>query len=167
MRAYEIDSPDGIDALHLAERDPPALGTGEVLVQLRASSLNYRGLLMVSDPAARGVRYPCIPNSDGAGEVLAIGDGVRRFQLGDRVAGCFFQRWSDGEIDGDGMASALGGALDGLLADQAVLREDGVVRIPDHLSFAAASTLPTLCRHPSRHAPGGGAGDSRSTAVTR
>ena len=78
MRAYEIVSADGIDALHLAERPAPHPGPGEVLVRMRASSVNYRDLLTILDPESRAIPYPRIPNSDGAGEVLAIGPGVTR-----------------------------------------------------------------------------------------
>src|SRR5690606_13648544 len=81
-------------------------------------------------------------NSDGAGEVLAVGPGVQAFAPGDRVAGCFFQHWIDGPCTEEAMASALGGALDGVLAEEANLKADGVVKIPEHLSFAEAATLP-------------------------
>jgi NADPH:quinone reductase-like Zn-dependent oxidoreductase len=142
MRAYEIVSADGIDALHLAERPSPAPGPGEVLVRVRASSLNYRDLLTVLDPESRAIPYPRIPNSDGAGEVVAVGPGVTRFAPGDRVAGTFFQRWGCGPITAEAMASALGGAQDGVLAEEVVLAERGLVPIPAHLSFEEAATLP-------------------------
>ncbi|MCG8598505.1 MAG: NAD(P)-dependent alcohol dehydrogenase [Kiloniellales bacterium] len=142
MKAYEIISAEGIDALALNARPEPKPGPGQVLVRLRASSINYRDLLNILDPPARGIAYPRIPNSDGAGEVVEVGPGVTRFAAGDRVAGCFFQRWPAGGITAEAMASALGGALDGLLAEYAVLEEDGVVAVPDHLSFEAAATLP-------------------------
>jgi NADPH:quinone reductase-like Zn-dependent oxidoreductase len=142
MRAYEIVTADGIDALHVAERPSPQPGAGEVLVRIRASSLNYRDLMTVLDPASRAIPYPRIPNSDGAGEVLAVGPGVTRFAPGDRVAGTFFQRWDDGPITADAIASALGGAQDGVLAEEAVLAERGLVRLPAHLSFDEAATLP-------------------------
>ena len=142
MRAFEIRSADGIDALHLADRPSPEPGTGEVLVRMRAASLNYRDLMTVQDPEGRRLPYPRIPNSDGAGEVVAIGAGVSRFKPGDRVAGCFFQRWPGGEITPEAMSSALGGALDGVLAEEVLLSEDGLVMVPEHLSFEAAATLP-------------------------
>jgi NADPH:quinone reductase-like Zn-dependent oxidoreductase len=113
-----------------------------VLVRIRASALNYRDLMTVLDPQSRGLPYPRIPNSDGAGEVLAVGAGVTRFQPGDSVAGTFFQRWEDGPITADAMASALGGALDGVLAEQVLLAERGLVRVPEHLTFDQAATLP-------------------------
>ena len=142
MKAFEIVSPDGIDALNLAERDDPVAGAGQVVVRLRASAINFRGLATVRDPEPRGIPYPTIPNSDGAGEVVAIGEGVTRVAPGDRVMGTFFQRWVDGPITADAMASAMGGAIDGVLAELAVLSEDGIVAIPEHLSFEEAATLP-------------------------
>lgn len=142
MKAYEIVSADGVDALKLASRPTPEPGPGEALVRIHASSINYRDLATILDPVARGLPYPRIPNSDGAGTVVAVGPGVTRWKPGDRVAGCFFQRWPDGPIDADAMASALGGALDGVLAEAVALREDGLVAIPDHLTFEEAATLP-------------------------
>lgn len=142
MRAYEIVSPDGIDTLTLADRPSPEPGHGEVLVRMRASSVNYRDLVTVEDPGPRNISYPRVPNSDGAGKVIAVGSGVTEFAPGDRVAGCFFRRWIDGPITADAMASALGGALDGVLAEEVVFPADGVVRIPDHLSYEQAATLP-------------------------
>jgi NADPH:quinone reductase-like Zn-dependent oxidoreductase len=142
MRAFEIVSADGVDALQLNERPQPKPGAGEILVALRASSINYRDLSTVEDPLARGLALPLIPNSDGAGEVVEVGAGVTRFRPGDRVAGCFFQRWDDGGISAEAMASALGGALDGVLAETAVLREAGAVLLPPQLSYEEGATLP-------------------------
>jgi NADPH:quinone reductase-like Zn-dependent oxidoreductase len=142
MRAYEIRSPDGVDALTVATRDVPEPGPGEVRVRVRASSVNYRDLATIEDPIPRGIRFPTVPNSDAAGEIVAVGEAVTSFTVGDRVASCFFQHWTDGEITAQAMASALGGALDGVLAEEVVLAEQGVVPIPGHLDFAAAATLP-------------------------
>lgn len=142
MRAWEIRDDGGIDALALAEREAPRPGPGEVLVRLRASSLNYRDLSTVLDPLSRGLELPLVPNSDAAGEVVEVGPGVTRFQPGDRVVGLFFQRWTAGGISAEAMASALGGALDGVLCEQAVLREDGLIGLPGHMSFEEGATLP-------------------------
>jgi len=142
MKAWEIVSDGGIDALACNERPTPEPGPGEVLVRLRATSVNYRDLSTVLDPVARNLPYPRIPNSDGAGEVIAVGPGVTRCKAGDRVAGCFFQDWTAGGISAAAMATALGGPLDGVLAEETVLREGGLVAIPDHLSFAEAACLP-------------------------
>lgn len=142
MRAYEINSDSGIDALALTERPDPQPGPEEVLVRVRASSVNYRDLSTIEDPVSRNLPYPRIPNSDGAGEVAEVGDRVTRFKPGDRVAATFFQRWIDGPITQEAMASALGGALDGMLAECVVLHQDGLVSVPNHLSDLEASTLP-------------------------
>ena len=142
MLAYEIVSDGGIDALALNERHSPEPGEGELLISVQASSINYRDLSTIEDPIPRGIAYPRIPNSDGAGEVIGVGAGVTRFKIGDRVAGCFFQNWSDGQISAASMASAMGGAIDGILAEKAVLSEAGAVHMPAHMSYEEAATLP-------------------------
>ena len=142
MRAYEIVSDDGVDALALKQRTAAAPGQGEILVDIRASAINYRDLSTIENPVARGIDYPRIPNSDGAGVVVEVGAGVTRFKVGDRVAGCFFQHWSDGGISARAMASALGGPIDGILAERVILQEHGAVPIPQHMTFEEASTLP-------------------------
>lgn len=142
MRAWRIESDGGIDALNLAELTPPLPGPGQIAVQVRANSINYRDLGMITDPVARRVQFPRIPNSDGAGEVVAVGAGVTDWAAGDRVAGCFFNNWVAGECSARIMAGALGGAVDGMLAEQVVLEQTGVVRMPDHLSFEEAACLP-------------------------
>jgi NADPH:quinone reductase-like Zn-dependent oxidoreductase len=142
MRAYEIVSDGGVDALALNSRPTPEPGHGEILLRMRASAINYRDLSTIEEPTARGIAYPRIPNSDGAGEVIAVGAGVSRFAPGDRVAGCFFQDWNDGQISAAAMASALGGAIDGVLAEEVVLNEQGAVILPAHMSFAEGATLP-------------------------
>jgi len=142
VKAYEINSPDGIDVLRLAERPTPKPGPGQVLVRLRANTINYRDLLNILDPPARGIACPRIPNSDGAGEVIEVGQGVARWKVGDRVVGTFFQNWSAGGISAEAMASALGGPIDGVLSDHALLSQDGLVAMPGHLSFEEAACLP-------------------------
>jgi len=142
MKAWEIVSASGIDALELNERESPKPGPGEVLVRMRANSINYRDLSTILDPEARGLPYPRIPNSDGAGEVAAVGPGVTRWTPGDRVVGCFFQNWTAGGISAAAMASALGGPIDGVLAEEVLLQEDGLVPVPNHLSFEEAACLP-------------------------
>ena len=142
MRAWEIVSEGGVKALSLADRSVPEPGPGQVQVRVRASSINYRDLITVEDPASRNLTLPAVPNSDCAGEITALGPDVAGFAVGDRVAGCFFQDWQAGSCSARVMASALGGALDGVLAEQVVLSAGGVVPIPDHLSFEEAATLP-------------------------
>ena len=132
MKAWQIVSDGGIGALELNDIAPRQPGPGEVAVRMRANSINYRDYLTITDPVGRRLPYPRVPNSDGAGEVTAIGAGVTGIKVGDRVASCFFQRWTDGQCSAEAMASALGGALDGVLAEEAVLRADGVVPVPKH-----------------------------------
>ena len=131
MKAWEIVSDGGIGALACNERPRPEPGPGEVLVRMRANSINFRDLATVLDPVARNLPYPRIPNSDGAGEVISAGPGVTRWKAGDRVASCFFQDWPAGGISAEAMATALGGPLDGVLAEEGVLREGRLVSIPD------------------------------------
>src|SRR6185312_12075493 len=129
MRAYQLPKGGaGIEALARVERpDPPKPAHRQVLVRLRACSLNFRDLGIVRGTYRMPVRENIIPLSDGAGEVVAVGGGVTRVKVGDQVAGCFFQRWPGGEPPPDVQANALGGAIDGMLAEYALLEEEGVV----------------------------------------
>ena len=142
MKAYEIRDSFGIDNLKLSDRPDPTPGHGQVVVRVKAASLNYRDFMTVKHGGARGVKTPLIPCSDGAGEVIKIGPGVTRVKVGDRVASIFFQNWLAGDILAHHFTSALGGALDGMLAEQVVLDEDGVVSIPDYMTYEDAATLP-------------------------
>lgn len=141
MRAWQVSS-FGIDSLEVVERPTPAPGPGEVLVGVRAVSLNYRDLMIVKGQYNARMRLPRIPCSDGAGEVVAVGAGVTEWKPGDRVAGIFMQNWLDGTLTAAKARGALGGDIDGMLADYVILRESGIVAIPDHLSFQEAATLP-------------------------
>ena len=118
---------------------PPPPGPGKVLVRVRAVSLNYRDLLLSQNAARPRTIVPC---SDGAGEVAAIGTRVSRVRVGDRVAGIFFQTWLDGPLTDDVHAQALGGSADGMLTEYVVLSEQGVVKLPDYLSYEEAACLP-------------------------
>ncbi len=142
MRAWEIVSGDGVDALNLADRPMPEPGPGQVAIKVHASSINYRDLTTIEDPISRGLPFPTVPNSDAAGEVTAIGAGVTKFQIGDKVMSCFFEDWAGGPISKAAMDSALGGARQGVLAEQVVLDAGGVISMPGHLSFTEAATLP-------------------------
>ncbi len=142
MRAYELQAP-GIDSLAIAERPSPKPGPGQVLVRIRAASLNYRDLLIARGGYGRGMKpLPLVPLSDGAGEVVETGAGVTRLQVGDRVAGNFFQTWVDGPFEADKGGSALGGAIDGVLAEEVLFEQGAAVKFPDALSYEEAATLP-------------------------
>jgi len=136
MRAWIV--PKGcttLDQLRLVERTSPVPGAREVVVRVRATSLNYRDHAVVAGQYFGGaVTRDLIPLSDGAGEVIAVGSAVTRFKPGARVVATFFQPGPQ--------PAALGSPLDGMLAEQVVLNEEGVVSIPDHLSFEEAACLP-------------------------
>lgn len=141
MNAWEIQSGGGIDALVPVTRDKPAPGPYDIVVRVRAVSLNYRDLLHVLGVVDQD-RWPLVPCSDGAGEVVGVGPAVTRFKVGDQVAGTFFQRWQAGRITADVMGSALGGTMPGMLAEHVCLHEDGAVHVPPGWTAAQAATLP-------------------------
>ena len=142
MKAFEIQNKFGLDSLTLTERPDPKPSYGQVLIKLRSLSLNYRDLMVVKGLYNPKLPLPLIPFSDGVGEVVAIGEGVTRVNIGDRVAGIFFQKWLAGELTAEKAESALGGAIEGMLAEYVVLHEDGVVRVPEHLTDEEAASLP-------------------------
>ena len=143
MRAYQLPKGGaGIEALVKIERPNPKPAYRQVLIRVAACSLNFRDFGSVRGTYRMPVRDNIVPLSDGAGEVVEVGAGVTRLKVGDKVAGCFFQRWSGGKAPSDVQASALGGSIDGMLAEYVVLEEEGVVRIPAHLSGEEGATLP-------------------------
>jgi NADPH:quinone reductase-like Zn-dependent oxidoreductase len=142
MKAWQIQKPEGPQGLELVELETPKPGPHEVLVRIRAVSLNYRDLGTTKRERPGNLPLPFTICSDGAGEVLEVGAGVTKWKSGDRVIPLFFQRWPAGGMTHDVMKSALGGALQGVLAEQVLIREDGLVRMPDSLTFEQAATLP-------------------------
>jgi NADPH:quinone reductase-like Zn-dependent oxidoreductase len=142
VRAVEIRDGFGLDHLALVERPEPRPGPGQALVRVRAASLNYRDLLMVDGRYNRKQKLPLVPCSDGAGDVVAVGDGVSRVRPGDRVCGIFAQGWIAGEPGRELIRTTLGGPLDGMLAELVALAAEGLVKTPDHLSDLEAATLP-------------------------
>jgi NADPH:quinone reductase-like Zn-dependent oxidoreductase len=143
MRVYQLPKGGaGIDALVQAERPDPKPAYRQVLVKIKACSLNFRDLSIARGSYRMPVRENLIPLSDGAGEVVEIGPGVMRVKVGDRVAGNFFQRWSGSAPAADVHKSALGGGIDGMLAEYVALEEEGTVKIPAHLSLEEGATLP-------------------------
>lgn len=146
MRVYEIAGTSGLNGLQLVHHPEPECGPNGVLVDMRAWSLNYRDLSMLRGGYLRNDKVktnpPLVPLSDGAGQVIAVGPGVTRFKIGDRVAANFFQTWVDGDLRDEQISSALGGAIDGVLAERCVFSENGLVAIPAHLDYEQAATLP-------------------------
>ena len=141
MKVWQIQS-FGIDKLAFVDLPQPRPGRGEVLVKIHAVSLNYRDLLMVRGHYNPRMALPRIPCSDGAGEIVETGEGVTSTSPGQRVAGIFMQRWLDGPPTAENSRGALGGDVDGMMAEYVVLPQSGVVPIPEHLSYTDAATLP-------------------------
>lgn len=141
MHVWQISS-FGIDSLEFVERPTPSPEAGEVLVKVRAISFNYRDLLVVKGLYNPKLKLPRVPVSDGAGEIVDVGEGVTNWKPGDRVAAIFMQNWLDGPPTAAKSRGALGGDIDGMLAEYIVLKDSGLVAIPEHLSFQEAATLP-------------------------
>lgn len=142
MKCYELNGPSGVDGLALVDKPVPRPGAGEVLVRLKAATLNYRDLLTVKGGYGSRQKFPLIPVSDGAGVVEAVGPGVRVISPGDRVIGSFFESWLSGEPSEAKMRTALGGAVDGVLAEYRIFSAQALVKTPEHLSDIEAAALP-------------------------
>ena len=142
MRVVELCGAFGTENLCLADRPRPEPDAGQVLLSMRAASLNFRDLLTVRGQYNPRQPLPLIPCSDGVGEVVATGRGVSQVEVGDRVSPIFAQDWLSGQPTRSALASTLGGPLDGTLAELMVLSEQGVVRVPEHLTDEEAASLP-------------------------
>ncbi len=143
MRLYRLPKQTGFDDLTLTHADLPACGRGQVLVRMRAASLNFRDLAVATGKYMMSALPPnLVPLSDGAGEVIEVGEGVTRVKPGDRVCPIFMQGWMGGEMEPAHSQTALGGAIDGVLAEYMVCDAEALVHIPDHLSYEQAATLP-------------------------
>ena len=143
MRVFQIEGDWGMEHLKISTRAEPKAGPGQVVVQMRASSLNYRDLIVPNRGygSHTGV-LPLIPASDGVGIVSEVGEGVRRVVVGDRVCPTYFQRWIGGEPDLERLTQSLGGPIDGTMTEYMCLSEEGVAKVPAHLSDVEAATLP-------------------------
>lgn len=142
MKVIELQNSFGIENLKLTERDAPEPGPGQVLLKMKAMSLNYRDYLMVTGNYNPRLKMPLIPLSDGVGEVVETGEGVTRVKQSDRVAPIFAQKWLSGKPHKDVFKSTLGGPADGTLTEYMLLSEEGVVKIPGFLTDEEAATLP-------------------------
>lgn len=143
MKAYEIQE-FGIDKLALVDRPIPEPLADEVQIKFHAVSLNYRDVMVVLGTYNPRMKLAAVPFSDGAGEISAIGEGVTKWKVGDRVMPIFAQRWFDGDSSEEKRRTSLGAGAqwDGVLREFGTFSEESVVRIPEHLSFEEASTLP-------------------------
>ena len=143
MKVFQIQDEWSMDHLKIAERDRPQPGPGEVLLQMKAASINYRDLVV----PLRGYgsftgTLPLVPISDGVGEVVEIGAGVSRVAPGDRACPMFMQKWTAGEPDLTRITSTLGGPLDGVMQEYMVVNQEGLAKVPDYLTDEEAATLP-------------------------
>jgi NADPH:quinone reductase-like Zn-dependent oxidoreductase len=138
MRSYRLVEQHGIQPI---ERDAPDAGPHDIVVRVRATSLNKRDISILDGTYPMRARAGVVPLSDGAGDVVAVGNDVTRFRVGDRVAGHYFARWRSGPIATD-VFGQLGCTLDGMLTELAVLDEQWAVKVPDHLTWEEAATLP-------------------------
>src|SRR6266700_75239 len=142
MKSYHVNLGAGLEGLSLQEHPTPKLGPNDALVRVRAASINFREtMIMVHGAYPLPVKRDVVALSDGAGEVVAVGPAVTRAKVGDRVMAAMFPRWIDGPFDHE-YAAQIGGSLDGMLTELAVLDEEALVPIPEHLSFDEAATLP-------------------------
>ena len=141
MRALQLVDGVGLENLKIVEFPDPKPGPGEVLVRMRAVSLNYRDLLMVNGVYGRQTPLPLTPFSDGCGVVEAVGEGVSRVAPGDRVSTLFFQKWLSGKPTYETLASSLGIPVPGAGRELAVFNENGVSKVPDFLTDHQVSTL--------------------------
>jgi NADPH:quinone reductase-like Zn-dependent oxidoreductase len=142
MRAMAIQDAYGLDNIKPLDKAQPEPGPGEVLLKMKSASLNFRDFLISQDLYGGAFPLPLVPLSDGCGEVAAVGEGVTRVAVGDRVAPCFFQKWYAGEPTLEGLSSSMGGPLDGCAQEYRVLSEQGVVKMPDYLSDHQVASLP-------------------------
>jgi len=142
VKALVIQNGFGLENLAVVERPDLAAGRGQVLVRIRAASLNYRDLLIAKGQYNPKLSLPRILGSDGAGEIVALGEGISRFKLNDRVIGCFMPNWIDGPISEATAKSSLGNDRDGVLSEYFLCDEHSLVSVPGDLSFDEAATLP-------------------------
>lgn len=142
MKAIVLQDRPGIGNLRTVDLPDPVPRRQEILIKVRATALNYRDVEIVNGSYHTAFALPLVPLSDGVGEVVAVGEDVTRFRLGDRVCSTFWQRWVGGSFRMAEPAYQRGGPIDGLLADYAVLDEQAAVLAPRNLADVEAATLP-------------------------
>src|SRR5262245_16178450 len=165
VKALVIQNGFGLENLALADHPDPTAGPGQVLVRVRAGSLNYRDLLLARGHYNPKLKMPRVLGSDATGEVAAVGSGVTKFKPGDRVIGCFMQQWESGPITEAVAKSTLGSDRDGVFSELAVFEERGVVPVPGDLSFEEAATLPCAAVTAWNALTGGGCGPGKTVLL--
>lgn len=142
MHAYQVTTYDGLSSIHRVELPQPKPLAGQVLVKMRAASLNFRDLMVANGLYPMDRNRPVVPLSDGMGDVIEVGDGVTEFKVGDRVMGTFFHNWEDGDLTQEQMPLSRGGNIPGVLAEFCVFNEHELAPVPGHLTDEEAATLP-------------------------
>lgn len=165
MKTFAIHTGFGLDHLGHLDRPDPTPGPGQVVVRVKAASLNYRDLLIAKGQYNPKLAFPRVLGSDAAGEVAAVGGGVTRWKPGDRVANCFMPHWADGPITDAAAKSTLGSDRDGVLAELVVFEESGLVPLPGNLSFEEAATLPCAAVTAWNALAGGGCGPGKTVLL--
>ncbi len=140
-RAYHLQPLRGLDGLTVQPQPVPEPSPNQVVVRVRAASFNRRDLMLMEGTYPLPAKPGVVPLSDGAGEVIAVGDGVTRVAVGDRVTSTYYLHWIDGPQRLAHVRQQFGATHDGWLATYAVLGEESVVRVPDHLTDAEAASL--------------------------
>lgn len=165
MKALVIQNGFGLENLAVVEHPDPTPGPNQVLVRVRAGSLNYRDLLIARGQYNPKLKMPRVLGSDAAGEVAAVGPGVTKFKPGDRVANCFMQHWVSGPISEAVAKSTLGSDRDGVFSELAVFEESGLLPVPGDLSFEEAATLPCAAVTAWDALTGGGCGPGKTVLL--
>jgi NADPH:quinone reductase-like Zn-dependent oxidoreductase len=140
MQAYRLETLGRVDGIVLREQEEPQPQPTDIVIRVRATSLNRRDTMILQQTYPLPAKPGVVPLSDGAGDVVAVGNAVQRFAVGDRVTGCYFPRWRDGRLTVD-VLDQLGCTVDGMLTEYAVLHEQSAVPVPDHLTWEEAATL--------------------------
>ncbi|MBN8738299.1 MAG: NAD(P)-dependent alcohol dehydrogenase [Lysobacterales bacterium 69-70] len=141
MQAYHVHPGKNFDGIVAIRRAQLAPGPYEVRVRIRAVALNYRDLMVIRGDYSGGDAAPVVPASDGAGDVVEVGDKVTRVKVGDRVATTFFANWVEGRQTPEKSRNSFGGLIDGALAEEIVVSQDSLFKVPGHLDYHEAATL--------------------------
>lgn len=165
MKVCVVQDGFGLERVGWQDRPDPEPGPGQVLVEVRAASLNYRDLLVAKGLYNPRLSLPRVLGSDAAGVVTAVGSGVSRWAPGDRVVNCFMPAWESGPLTETAVRSALGGERDGVFAERIVIEEGGLLPVPDDLSFEEAATLPCAAVTAWNALTQGGCGPGRTVLV--